>query len=137
MINTKAGILSFQELIDALEHIEVDQLHSDIPANVRAELAHMKSNLSAILSFLGNCANPDPAIEPRISEAISIVRQECMSLHLTISKILLFQFFRLNLVIDSQRPALAAAQYERISQAVCQICQVFAPQFTEQLGSAL
>ncbi len=137
MINRKAGILSFQELIDTLEHIELDQLHSDIPANVRAELTRMNGNLSAILSFLGNCVNPDPATEPKLCETISMVRRECMSLHLTISKVLLFQFFRLNLVTDSQYPALAAAKYEHISQAVCQLCQTFAPQFTEQLGSAL
>ncbi len=137
MISKKESIMSFQQLIGTLEHIELDQLHSDIPANVRSELKRMKSNLSAILSFLGNQADPESAIDPRLTEAINTVRQECMSLHLTISKTLLFQFFRLNLVIDSQRPALAAAQYERISQAVCQICQVFAPQFTEQLGSAL
>lgn len=137
MTNKKAGILSFQELIDALEHIEMDQLHSDIPANVRAELSRMKNNLSAILSFLGNSMAPDPAIEPRLSEAIGTVRQECMSLHMTISKILLLQFFRLNLVMDSQYPALAAIQYERIGQAMCQICGMFAPQFTVQLGHAL
>ncbi len=137
MINRKAGILSFQELIDTLEHIEVDQLHSDIPANVRAELARMKSNLSAILSFLGNCVNPNPATEPKLCDSISTIRRECMSLHLTISKVLLFQFLRLNMVTDSQYPAMAAAQYERIGQAVCEICQMFAPQYTEQLGSAL
>jgi phosphate uptake regulator len=137
MIDKKAGISSFQVLIDALEHIEVNELHSDIPANVRAELMRMKNNLSAILSFLGNCSIPDPTIEPRLSEAISTVRQECMSLHLTISKILLLQFFRLNLVMDLQTYALAAVQYERIGQAVCEICQMFAPQFAEQLSNAL
>lgn len=137
MIKRKAGILSFQELIDTLEHIELDELHSDIPANVRAELTRMKGNLSAILSFLGNCVNPDPATEPKLCDTISMVRRECMSLHLTISKLLLFHFFRLNMVTDSQYPALAAAKYQQIGQALCEICKMFAPQFTEQLGSAL
>jgi hypothetical protein len=137
MINKKDRILSFQELIDALEHVELDELQSDIPANVRAELARMKRNLAAILSFLGNCAIPDPAVEPKLAEAINTVRQECMLLHLSISKMLLFHFFRLNLVVDSQFPSVAASQYEHIRQAVCQICEMFAPQFTEQLGHAL
>ncbi len=137
MINRKTGILSVQELIDSLQHVELDQLQSDIPANVRAELTRMKSNLSAILSFLGNCVNPDPTTEPRLCDTISTVRRECMSLHLTISKLLLFHFFRLNVVVDSQYPAQAAATYERISQALCEVFQMFAPQFTEQLGSAL
>ena len=136
MINKKT-ILSFQELIDRLEHVEIDQLHSDIPANVRAELDRMKNNLSAILSFLGSCINPDPAIEPSLAEAISTVRQECMSLHLTISKILLIQFFRLNLFTYSQFPALAVTQYKQIGESVSQICLMFAPQYTEQLGAAL
>jgi hypothetical protein len=136
MIDKKAGIMTFQELTEALEHIEVDQLHSDIPANVRAELAHMKHNLAAILSFLGNGLNPELSSEAELRESISVIRHECMSLHLTISKLLLLQFFRLNLVMDSRYPALAAAQYEHLSQAVCQICQAFSPQFTEQLSSA-
>jgi hypothetical protein len=137
MPRKRPNVYSFQELIDSLEHIELDQLHSDIPANVRAELTHMKSNLSAILSFLGNCVNPDPATEPNLCATISTVRRECMSLHLTISKLLLIQFLRLNTITDSQYPALASAQYERIAQAVCEICQIFAPQFTQQLGNAL
>jgi len=135
MTNAKTHTLSFQELIDALEHIEVDQLHSDIPANVRAELKRLKRNLSTILSFLENCERSS-ATDPELSIAIGAVRQECMSLHLTIYKILVLQFFRLNLVMNSQYPALAAAQYDHISQALRHMCQVCAPQFTEQLGSA-
>lgn len=136
MISKKESIMSFQQLIDALEHIELDQLHSDIPANVRSELKRMKSNLSAILSFLGNQAHPESAIDPRLTEAINTVRQECMSLHLTISNILLLQFFRLNLVLDSQYPAKAAVQYRLISQAVCEMCQMSSPRLAEQLGSS-
>ena len=43
MLNKKAEILSFQQLIQGLEHIELDQLQSDIPANVDAELAHIEA----------------------------------------------------------------------------------------------
>jgi hypothetical protein len=32
---------------------------------------------------------------------------------------------------------VAAAQYEKLSLAVCQLCEMSAPQLTEQLGSAL
>lgn len=137
MLRKKPSVYTFQELIDTLEHIEVDQLQSDIPANVRAELAHMKSNLSAIVSFLGNSVNPDPETEPKLCATISTVRRECMSLHLTISKLLLLRFLRLDMVADSQYPGLAAAHYERIAEAVCEICQVFAPQLTERLSSAM
>ena len=136
MIDKKTGITTFEDLIDALEHIEVDQLQSDIPANVRAELAHMKHNLAAILSFLGNGVNPELSGETRVRESIGAIRHECMSLHLTISKLLLLHFFRLNLVMDSRYPTVAAAQYEHLSQAICQFCQTFSPQFTEQLSSA-
>lgn len=136
MIDKKTSIATFEDLIEALEHIEVDQLHSDIPANVRAELAHMKHNLAAILSFLGNGVYPELSGEAGLRESISAIRHECMSLHLTISKLLFLHFFRLNVVADSRYATLAAAQYEHLSQAICQICQTFSPQFTEQLSSA-
>lgn len=134
MIDKKNRVLSFPELIEALEHIEPDQLESDIPANVRAELKHMKSNLSAILAFLGAV---DSSAEPQLRESIRVVRQECMALHLTIAKTLLVYFFRLHLVMDSEYPTLVIAQYERLSQAICQTCQIFSPQFREALSSAL
>jgi hypothetical protein len=60
-----------------------------------------------------------------------------MSLNLTILQWRALHFFRLDRIADSQFTALAAAQYERMTQAVCQLCQISAPQFTEQLGSAL
>ncbi len=135
MTNAKTYTSSFQELIDGLEHIEVDQLHSDIPANVRAELKRLKRNLSAILSFLENCEH-STATDPKLSIAIGAVRQECMSLHLTISKILLAQFFHLNVILDLQYPAQAAVQYRRICEQVCEMCQLSSPRLAEQLGSS-
>jgi len=134
MLNKKTGVLSFEQLIQGLEHIELDQLHSDIPENVGAELTHIRGNLTAILAFLGHS---EPATDPQLCAAIGIVRHECMSLNLTIFKLRAIQFFRLDRITDSQYPALAAAQYQRMTQAVCQLCQISAPQFAEQLGSAL
>jgi hypothetical protein len=133
----RAGIASFEELIHRLEHIEVDELHSDIPANVSAELRHIKHNLSAILAFLGRQAHAEAAVEPERRAAIRAVRQECMSLHLTITKIQLFRFFRLQAVMESPVTAKAMEHYQRIGMAVCELCDAFAPQLTAQLGSAL
>ena len=137
MLSKEAGVSSFQQLIQGLEHIELDQLHSDIPENVGAELTHIRSNLAAVLAFLGHCESPDPATDPQLCAAISMVRRECMSLHLTVFKLRALRFFRLDRIADSQYAALAAAQYEGMTRAVCQLCQIFAPQLTEQLGSAL
>ena len=132
-MTSQKEISSFQKLIEALEPIEVDQLHSDIPANVRTELKRMKRNVSAILSFLGNGIDADSAGGPMLT----VIRRECMSLHLTISKVLVLQFFRLDLVMDSQYRTLAMDQYEHLRKALCQVCQILSPQLTEQLGSAL
>jgi hypothetical protein len=137
MLNKKAEILSFQQLIQDLEHIELDQLQCDIPENVDAELAHMKGNLAAVLAFLGHCGRPDAAADPQLCAAISTVRRECMSLNLTIFELRVLHFFRLNRIADSRYAALAAAQYEKLTMAVCQLCQISAPQLAEQLGSAL
>ncbi len=137
MLNKKAEILSFQQLIQGLEHIELDQLHSDIPANVDAELAHIKGNLAAVLAFLGHCGRPDAAADPQLCATINVVRRECMSLNLTIFQLRVLRFFRLDRIADSQYAALAAVKYEKLTQAVCELCQISAPQFTEQLGSAL
>jgi hypothetical protein len=132
MLNKNAGVFSFQQLIQDLEHIELDQLQSDIPENVDAELAHIKSNLTAVLAFL-----TDAPADPQLSAAVSMVRRECMSLNLTILQVRVLHFFRLHHVADSRYAALAAAQYEKLTMAVCQLCQISAPQLTEQLGSAL
>jgi hypothetical protein len=137
MLNKKNGVVSFEQLIQGLEHIELDQLHSDIPENVGAELTHMRSNLAAVLAFLGHCERPDSADDPQLCAAISMVRRECMSLHLTIFQLRVLLFFRLNRIADSQYAALAAAKYEKLTLAVCELCQISAPQLTEQLGSAL
>jgi hypothetical protein len=137
MLGRKTGVLSFEQLIQGLEHIELDQLHSDIPQNVDAELTHIRRNLSAVLAFLGNSADTGPAADPQLCAAISLVRRECMSLNLTILKLRALHFFRLDQIADSRYVALAAAQYEGMTQAVCQLCQMAAPQFTEQLSSAL
>lgn len=137
MLNKKAGVFSFQQLIQDLEHIEIDQLHSDIPENVGAELTHMRSNLTAVLAFLGHCERPESAADPQLCAAISTVRRECMSLNLTISQLRVLHFFRLNRIADSRYAALAAAKYEKLTLAVCQLCEISAPQLTEQLGSAL
>lgn len=137
MLNKGAEILSFQQLIQGLEHIELDQLHSDIPENVDAELAHIKGNLAAVLAFLGHCGRSDAAADPQLCDAISTVRRECMSLNLTILQLRVLHFFRLNRMADSRYAILAAAQYEKLTMAVCELCQISAPQLTEQLGSAL
>jgi hypothetical protein len=135
MFNKEAGVFSFQQLIQGLEHIELDQLHSDIPENVGAELTHMRSNLAAVLAFLGQGERPTD--DPQLCAAIRVVRHECMSLNLTIFQLRVLHFFRLNRIADSQYAALAAAKYEKLTLAVCQLCQISAPQLTEQLGSAL
>jgi hypothetical protein len=129
--------LPFPELIDSLEHIEVDQLHSDVPANVRAELCRMKRNVAAILRFVGNEEQSDLAADRQVATAIKAIRQECMSLHLTITKTLLFHFFRLHLVMDSKFSAVVASQYQRLGQSLCEMCAICAPNFEAQLGNAL
>jgi hypothetical protein len=134
MIEPRQTAVSFPDLIEALEHIELDQLQSDIPANTRAELKHIKKNLSAILAFLGNL---DASAEPGLKESIRVVRRECMSLHITVAKLLVLHFFRLNLVMDSQYATLVAAQYERVSEAMCQTCRLFSPQLVGELSGAL
>ena len=136
MLTNKTGVFSFEELIQDLEHIELDQLQSDIPENVDAELAHMKRNLTAVLAFLGH-GGPMPRPIRSWPRAVSMVRRECMSLNLTILQLRVLHFFRLHRIADSQYAALAAAQYEKLTMAVCQLCQISAPQLTEQLGSAL
>lgn len=138
MLHDEAEVFSFQQLIQDLEHIELDQLHSDIPENVNAELAHMKRNLAAVLSFLGHCGQANAAAaDPQLCAAVSMVRRECMSLNLTILQLRVLFFFRLSRIADSRYAALAATQYEKLTLAVCQLCQMSAPQLAEQLGSAL
>ncbi len=137
MLNKNAGAFSFQQLIQDLEHIELDQLQSDIPENVDAELAHIKGNLTAVLAFLGQSGRTDAPADPQLCAAVSMIRHECMSLNLTILQVRVLHFFRLHRIADSRYAALAAAQYEKLTMAVCQLCQISAPQLTEQLGSAL
>jgi hypothetical protein len=133
----KSEIISFDDLIQALEPVELDQIQSDIPANERAELIRIKRNLSAILSFLGNHVFSDAPLEPSLAQAISVTRQECMTLHMAVSKALLYRFFRLDWMGDARRSTLVEDRYEQICRAVFRLCQLNAPQLAPQLSTVL
>lgn len=136
-MNTKKNkISSFQDLIDSLEPIELDQLATDIPANVYAELLRIKHNVSAVLKFVGNenvLCNVD---DRELLVALKTIRQECMLLHLTITKMLVFHFFRLDSVIESKYAAGTVLQYNNLAEKVCQLCQIMDPQFALRLNVA-
>ena len=87
MFDAKNQIQTVEELISHLERVEIDQLQSDIPANVRAELRYMKRNISAILAFVA--ATQDVAAGSELHLAMTAVRRECIALNGMISKSLL------------------------------------------------
>ena len=134
MIARTKKILTVEELIAALEHIELDQLYSDIPANVRAELRYMKRNASAILEFVSCTHDATPGSE--LYQAMIEVRRECIALNGTISKLLLLMHLPLR-AARSARCSLLAEHYETLARTTRAMCALAAPQFAPSMAAVL
>jgi hypothetical protein len=130
-------VLSIEDLITQLEHIEPSELACDIRANVRAELRRMKRNISALLCFLSHGPALDVADNPELHDAILGVRRECLLINGTISKILFLQALRFRPELWSALTDRAASQYGEMAQWACQMCQLAAPRRAQELMAAL
>lgn len=137
MFGAEKHICSIEELISNLERIELDQLESDIPANIRAELKYMRKNLTAVLSFV---SHSDIRCQPADSELYQVmiaVRKECIALNGIISRVLVLQLLPIAPVKVVRFLPLAAVHYKNLSKATLDLCAVVAPQFTNSLAAAL
>jgi hypothetical protein len=130
-------ILSVEELISQLDHIEIGELASDIRPNVRAELKRMKRNISAILGFLPHVPSLEDAGNSELFKAVLEVRRDCLHINGLISKILLLQ----RLWLSSARLAglvnRVSMQYEEMGKWAGQMCQLATPGLTQELLAAL
>lgn len=125
-------VKSFEQLISNLEHIEESEIHSDIRANVRAELKRMKRNVSAILAF---ASHSQSAGNLQLQQAISDVRRECLLINATISRTLILQTLHADKLMDYT--SRATEQYSAMSEAVRQMCVLAAPLRLQELADAL
>jgi hypothetical protein len=134
---TEGAALSLEELIAALEPIDMSELASDIRPNVRVELKRMKRNISAVLRYIAYAA-AHPAPENReLHETILEVRRECLRINGTISKVLLLQALWPHPEKWTAYTERAGAQYAEMAQAMQRICLVAAPLQTQALANAL
>lgn len=124
-----------EQLISGLEHIEEMQFHSDIPANVRCELQRMRRNISALLSFVSHC-NERTGGNDEFSNLLNQVRRQCLLINGMITKCLILQYSP-SLKIWIHYSSRLLAQYQDMAATARQMCQLAAPQFTEQLARAL
>jgi hypothetical protein len=134
MFSAKKQIHTVDELISHLEHVEIDELQSDIPANVRAELKYMKSNISAILAYVA--ATQDQTVEPELLQAMLAVRRECIALNGMISKALLVMLLPVRATQFATYLSLSS-QYESLSRLTHAMCSLAAPQLAANVALAL
>ena len=129
--------VSIETLISNLEHIEASELHSDIRANVRAELKRMKRNISAVLRFVAHSSPLEAADSPELRKAILDVRRECLLINGMISRVLFLQVFSARPERWASYAARAVEHYAEMTHAACQICLIAMPRHAQQLANAL
>lgn len=134
MFNARHQVQTVEELISHLEHVEIDQLQSDISANVRAELRYMKKNTSAILAFVS--ATEGIASDSELYQAMTAVKRECIALNGMISKSLLMLLVPID-AVRSRSELFLADQYASLARKTLALCALSAPQLTEDLATAL
>jgi Zn-dependent oligopeptidase len=130
----KLDVLSIEELISRLEHVDENELQSDIRANVCAELRRIKRNLTAVLSFFEHSRLPE---NPDLRQAASDVRRECIQLNAMISRILVLFYFRIGQRFCMAATSKAFDRYRGMAEAACQICQSLAPAYTVSMAGAM
>lgn len=134
MFDAKRRIHTVEELITQLERVELDQLQSDIPANVRAELRYIKKNTSAILAFIS--ATQDVATDAELCLAMTLVKRECIALNGMISRALLMHFLPIN-TARSRSDFPLANHYASLARKTLAMCALAAPRLTAELSTAL
>ncbi len=127
-------VTSIEQLIQSLEHIEENELKSDIRQNVRAELKRMKRNVSAILAFTAHALVPELA-DARLEEAVVDVRRECIAINSTISKFLILQTLHLDAWLEYT--TRVTEEYAAMAEAVRKLCILTAPLRVQEMANAL
>jgi hypothetical protein len=130
------SILSVESLIQQLEHIELDQLSSDIPANILAELTRISHNNAAILAFLGTFSRIQE-MEGLIGSEVKELRKECIALNITVMRLRLFYWLRMHSLCSEKSTAIATQHYEVLRDGMRRLCEACAPQLQESLAMAL
>lgn len=128
----ESEVTSIEQLISRIEHIEESEIHSDIRANVRAELKRIKRNVSAILAFTSHSPS---AKSVQLEQAIRDVRRECLLINAAISRTLILQ--TLHAHEWTEYASNVAEQYSAMSQTVRQMCVLTSPLRVQQLADAL
>ena len=128
---------SVEQLISALEHVEEDELQSDLKPNVRAELMRMRNNISAVLSLLSHCAWRERVDDVQLQSSVNEVRRLCVEINGTISKILVLQFVRARQEKWITYTTEALVAYREMVRSLHRACALAAPQFAEQVVKAM
>ena len=135
--NKSIEVESVEQLIAALEHVEENELQSDLKPNVRAELMRMRNNISAVLSLVSHCCWRDRVPDMELQNAVNEVRRLCVEINGTISRILVLQFIRApqDKWIAYTTEALVA--YREMARGMHQVCSLAAPELAEQVVKAM
>jgi hypothetical protein len=135
LLRREIQVSSVDELISRLEPVEPGEISSDIRANVRAELKRIKRNISLILGFTSTVYPLACSGEPDLERAIMQVRQECLAINATVSRILILQALRADTWIDySDR---VREQYAEMAEATRALFALTSPLRAQDLASAL
>jgi hypothetical protein len=135
MLNQAIYVTSFEDLIRQLEPVEQSEISSDIPPNVRAELKRIKRNVSLILGFLSHFPTVQEPDTADLGKAIVNVRQDCLAINATISRLMILHTLRLQRWADDN--SKISEQYAALAGAMRQLCMITVPSRLEHLASSL
>jgi hypothetical protein len=131
----KIEVQSIEDLILALHPVQTSAINSDRHEAALSELALMKNNISAVLSFTSHSLRDDMAKDPEYRHIIDEVRRECLLINGIISRIMFRQrwLFSVSKLEDAREVLM---HYEEMAGAACRMCLLFAPELGNNLLSA-
>jgi NADH/NAD ratio-sensing transcriptional regulator Rex len=131
----KIEVRSIEELIQALHPVQVATVQSDSFEDCKVELRLMKNNISAILSFTSSSLDQSLTEDEEFRHVVDEVRRECLLVNGMISSIL-FRKRWLFAKAKVQDACDVLAHYEDMANAACRMCQMMAPELSNNLLGA-
>ncbi|MFB3916076.1 MAG: hypothetical protein ACE14M_05070 [Terriglobales bacterium] len=127
-------VQSIEELILAVQPVDVDAIQSGERDAVYAELRRMKKNTSAILSFTSHSLTKKLA-DRELQYALNELRRECLVINGMISKMLLLQWPKNSALTEHIVEILSS--YQEMTGSACRMCLLSAPELSNKLAKAL
>lgn len=127
-------VQSIEELILAVQPVDVNAIQSGDREPVMAELRRMKKNTTAVLSFTSYSLTKKLA-DRELQYALNELRRECLVINGMISKMLFLQWPKNSSMAEHLTEVLSS--YQEMTGSACRMCLLSAPELSNKLAKAL